>query len=394
MNDTASIMDAPEQAGERQKAVQAPPLCCRVMILSDAIPNRNGVGTYYQDLMEHLRDHLEEVQMIPARANCIFKKKRVSIPLPGDHSQHLYFPNVLRILKEVKRNRPDVLIAPTLGPFALLARLLGRYKGIPLVFGYHTSLDKLVGLYWEGRLGTVSDWYLKRASRVMFRYASAVVVNTDHMAKEAEALGAQCPRIMGTTIARTMLMTPVAPYEGRMRRVLYGGRLAKEKNLLALADAAAAHPDLEFVLAGEGPLREELEARAASCGNLHLLGWLDRTRLREEMDRADVVVLPSRHESFGSIALEVMARGRLMLVSRHCGILRWPELAKGLAVIEEGETVASALKRLSEIGSGERKAIARRAREATRNMNQRTMQDWMDLFRELCASRRNVSRNR
>jgi glycosyltransferase involved in cell wall biosynthesis len=356
------------------------------MILSDAIPNRNGVGTYYHDLMLHLRDHLDEVQMIPARSNCIFKKNRVSIPLPGDNSQHLYFPNVLRILKEVRKNRPHVLIAPTLGPFALLARLISRATGIPLIFGYHTSLDKLAGLYWEGRFGAVSDWYLKRASRVMFRYATTVVVNTEAMAEEAARLGAKDPEVMGTTIAMPMVKAPVQPATGEMTRILYGGRLAKEKNVLALAEAAALHPELHFVFAGEGPMRAALEKQAVQGSNITLLGWLDREQLREEIDAADVVVLPSRHESFGSIALEVMARERVMLVSRNCGILHWPALAKGLAVIEETESVSDALDRLQALPATERIALAQAAREATQTMNAATMQGWLNLFERLRAN--------
>lgn len=355
----------------------------RVLILSDAIPNRNGLGTYYHDLMEHLRDELQHVELIPARANCIFKKKRLSIPLPGDNSQHLYFPNVLHILQQVKRERPDVLIAPTLGPFALFARLVARYKGLPLIFGYHTSLNKLAGLYWQGHFGQFASWYLKHASRVMFRHADAVVVNTDAMKAEAHELGATRVEVMGTSIARPLLETPVRPYGGGVETVLFAGRLAREKNVLEVADAARELPHLRFVFAGEGPLRARLEASTKDLSNVELTGWLSREALLERIDQADVVVLPSKHESFGSIALEAMARERLMLVSENCGILRWPELKKGLCVIRQGEGVASALIRLIRWPLEQRLSIACTARQATRDMNRNTMRGWMTLFASL-----------
>ncbi|MEX2608064.1 MAG: glycosyltransferase [Kiritimatiellia bacterium] len=359
------------------------PVRIRVMILSDAIPNRNGVGTYYHDLMDYLRDELEHVEMIPARANCIFKKSRMYLPLPSDRSQHLYLPNVLRIFEQVRKERPDILVAPTLGPFALLARIVARRKKLPLVFGYHTSLNKLVGLYWRGPLGRFSSWYLKRASRVMFRHADAVVVNTDHMAAEAGALGASRVHIMGTTIARLFIENPVTPYEGRMESVLFAGRLAKEKKVMAIVEAAAALPDLRFVFAGEGPLREELEQSSKGLKNVEFTGWLSREALLERVDEADVVVLPSEHESFGSIALEAMARERLMLVSENCGILRWPDLARGLCVIREGESVTDALSRLQAASVEERIRIARTARDATHDMNRKTTEEWMNLFNSL-----------
>jgi len=362
-------------------------LSLRIMILSDAIPNRNGVGTYYHDLMQHLRDVLDQVEMIPARSNCIFKKKRVAIPLPGDNSQHMYLPNVTRILREVRREQPDVLLAPTIGPFGLLARLISKYRKIPLVVGYHTSLDKLADLYWEGRFGTLSNWYLRRASRIMFRDASAVVVNTEDMAEEARRMGAHSPFVMGTTISHSMLETPILPSRGSIRRVLYGGRLAKEKNVLAVADAAAEHPDLDFVFAGEGPLRPELEERTKGLSNVTLTGWLERGAMRDQIDAADVVILASKHESFGSIALEVMARERIMLVSRHCGILQWENLARGLAVIEEGESVGQALERLRRMGPEERLMLAQTARRATTDMNDRTKHGWLELMDLLCSRR-------
>lgn len=360
---------------------------CRVMILSDAIPNRNGVGTYYHDLMEHLAGRLEHVEMIPARANCIFKKSRVWIPMPGDHSQHLYLPNVMRILEQVKRERPDVVIAPTLGPFALLARLVCRYKKLPLVFGYHTSLNKLVQLYWQGRFGDFTAWYLKRASRVMFRQAEVVVVNTEAMRDEALALGAGRVEVMGTTMARPVLERPGVPPPERVGTVLFAGRLAKEKQVLRVAEAAEAMPEVQFRIAGEGPERGALEAVAARCPNLHVLGWLEREALVGEVDGADVVVLPSKHESFGSIALEAMARGRLMLVSGQCGILQWPELAEGLCVIRPGESVTEALRRLQGVPAAELRAMGVRAAGCTRGMNERTLAGWMALLSGLKRGR-------
>jgi len=336
----------------------------RIMILSDAIPNRNGVGTYYHDLMHHLREFLDQVEMIPARSNCIFKKKRVAIPLPGDNSQHMYLPNVTRILREIDREQPDLILAPTIGPFGLLARLVSKYRKIPLVVGYHTSLDKLAGLYWEGRFGALSHWYLRRAIRIMFRDAGAVVVNTEDMAEEASRIGAHSPFVMGTTISHEMLETPVLPARGSIRRVLYGGRLAKEKNVLAIAAAAEEHPDLDFIFAGEGPLRPELEARTSHLSNVTLTGWLERSAMREQIDAADVVVLASKHESFGTIALEVMARERIMLVCRNCGILHWDNLPRRLEDIEEEESVGQAIRSQRALGQAEKLACAWCARMA------------------------------
>ncbi|WP_251964092.1 glycosyltransferase family 4 protein [Salinibacter ruber] len=49
------------------------------------------------------------------------------------------------------------------------------------------------------------------------------------------------------------------------------------------------------------------------------LGYLGRTDLVEAMHRADVLVLPSRHDSFGRVVVEAMATGLPALVSANVG---------------------------------------------------------------------------
>jgi glycosyltransferase involved in cell wall biosynthesis len=59
------------------------------------------------------------------------------------------------------------------------------------------------------------------------------------------------------------------------------------------------------------------------------LGHLDRPALAEAFRRADVLVLPSRHDSFGRVVVEAMATGLPVIVSEHVGAKE---------VITEGET--------------------------------------------------------
>ena len=85
-------------------------------------------------------------------------------------------------------------------------------------------------------------------------------------------------------------------------------------------------PDVQFTIAGDGPLRSHVERASAENANVHYLGWLNRRELRETIDRSDALLLPSHFETFGTIALEAMARGKLVLVSEHCGLAHWHKL--------------------------------------------------------------------
>ncbi|MGA1193363.1 MAG: glycosyltransferase [Kiritimatiellia bacterium] len=358
------------------------------MVLSDAIPERNGVGSYYRDLMGYLATHGVQMEMIPAKANCCFRAPGISFRLPGDYTQRLHVPNVARIMRRIHEHRPDVIIAPTVGPFALLALMLARRHSIRLVVGYHTAYDKLARLYWRGSRAYISSRYLEGASRLLIRAADAVAVNTPEMADEAWRFGASNVVCIGTTLACSFIQTPLAPPPRSLSNILFAGRLAAEKNLEALMDAAATCPQFQFTIAGDGPLRPALEARARALPNVHMPGWLNREQLLDKMDAADLIVLPSHIESFGSVALEGMARGRLVLVSPRCGIAAWPELAAGLYCQGENESLAAAFTRIAAASQPAIAAKSRAARLATEALNDATIGQWLDLL-----ERKNIVRS-
>jgi len=52
---------------------------------------------------------------------------------------------------------------------------------------------------------------------------------------------------------------------------------------------------------------------------IETLGFLDHSALAEAFRRADCLVLPSRHDSFGRVVVEAMATGLPVLVSEHVG---------------------------------------------------------------------------
>jgi hypothetical protein len=98
------------------------------------------------------------------------------------------------------------------------------------------------------------------------------------------------------------------------------------------------------------------------------------------LDRIDMLILPSNVESFGTIALEAMARKRLVLISQNCGILNWPSLAQGIFQIQKEETLAEAIQRIERLDSHTRDHKAEVAYNASRAFNAKTLDQWLDVF--------------
>ncbi len=93
---------------------------------------------------------------------------------------------------------------------------------------------------------------------------------------------------------------------------LYLGRLSTEKGVDTVIDAAARVRDLPVVIAGDGPERGALEARARSAGATHVrfVGHVDRPRVLALLRGARVLLAPSRgQEPFGMAVVEAAAVG-------------------------------------------------------------------------------------
>jgi glycosyltransferase involved in cell wall biosynthesis len=91
--------------------------------------------------------------------------------------------------------------------------------------------------------------------------------------------------------------------------------------LRAAASARARRPDLRFWIAGEGPLRAELEAehRALGLGEaVRFLGFRDDTT--DLLRAADLFVISSYLEGLGTSILDAMAAGLAVVATRVGGI--------------------------------------------------------------------------
>nr|WP_277602462.1 glycosyltransferase [Parahaliea mediterranea] len=360
----------------------------RVAVISDSPPERNGVGSYYADLVEQLGQRIERSELLCPTGNQSRLYRYLLPPLPGDSTQKIWLPNPLGLWRRLSALRPHVVVVPTPGPYGIAGLVTARRLGIPVITGFHTHYEALAGIYWATAFGRLSQWYLTRSNQLLFRLSHLVLANSPDMIQQARRFGANRVELMGTSVAGEFLHTPLVPPRPRLRRVLFIGRLAEEKNLPAVLDAAARLPDLQFTVAGDGPLRRTVGNAAQRLPNLHYIGWRPRSALVHLLDEHDLLILPSRVESFGTVALEAMARGRLALVSEACGIVDWAVLANGLFVIGKGESAWQALERIAGLPAEARARKSGIARRAALELNNWNLRRWLLWLQEAGQAQR------
>jgi glycosyltransferase involved in cell wall biosynthesis len=110
--------------------------------------------------------------------------------------------------------------------------------------------------------------------------------------------------------------------------VVYAGRLAPEKGLGTLIEAARRLEHVRVTIAGDGPERENLEnlCLKLGCRNVDFLGYVEREQLLRKVRQAMCVVMPSIwFENFPYSILESFALGKPVVASEIGGM---PEIVK------------------------------------------------------------------
>jgi glycosyltransferase involved in cell wall biosynthesis len=118
--------------------------------------------------------------------------------------------------------------------------------------------------------------------------------------------------------------------------IVCAGRFRHEKGhgllVEALAELSGRRVPYHCVLAGEGPLRGEIEAQIHAQGlddEVTLVGHLGHAELLDAIASAAVLAVPSTHEGMGLAAAEAVALGVPVVASRVGGL---PE------VVTDGQT--------------------------------------------------------
>jgi glycosyltransferase involved in cell wall biosynthesis len=105
-------------------------------------------------------------------------------------------------------------------------------------------------------------------------------------------------------------------------KLLYVGRVSKEKNLSMLSEAfrnlCAKRDDLHLVVVGEGPYLEEMRGELKGLPAT-FTGYLDGEELASAYASSDLFVFPSTTDTFGNVVLEAQASGLPVIVSDQGG---------------------------------------------------------------------------
>jgi glycosyltransferase involved in cell wall biosynthesis len=229
--------------------------------------------------------------------------------LPG-----LFLALLVGAVREVRAHRASVVHAHWLLPGGLVAALLPRRSGLRFVLTLHGTDVELA----SGRLRPVARWIAGRAD--------AVLAVSEPLARRAEDVFGWTASRIG--VARLPLSSAIEPSPLPPHppcRLLAAGRASREKGLDVLVEALALDGAAAWsaTLVTEGPERPALEARIAALGlgdRVQVRDLCPHEQLFELMREHHALVVPSRSEGLGMVAVEALAAGRPVIASAVGGL--------------------------------------------------------------------------
>jgi len=330
----------------------------RVAVVADGVGAVHGVTHTLEQLRERgIRGH--EIEVIGTDASVDRRLPAVAeFELPFYAGLKLGVPSVFAVAEALTERRYDLVHVCAPGPAGIVAALIARVMGLPVIGSYHTELQ----LYARLRSGDPQVEYMMRTVLAKF-YAQCGVVLSPSRAADASLrdLGIPAEQIgrwdRGVDLERFNparyapgILPTTHPELGVRFNVLYVGRLSREKGIDLLAEAfliARDHdPRLHLVLAGRGPEEDTLRRRLGSAATF--LGWVEGDRLAQAYASADLFMFASTTDTFGQVILEAQASGLPVLAVDAGGPAELIEDGRsGCLVSPDPASLASALRGLA-----------------------------------------------
>ena len=268
----------------------------RIALATDAWePQTNGVVTT-------LRATRAELAALGHDVRLIHGQQLRSIAAPSYPEIRLALNPGPYVARELKAFRPHAVHIATEGPIGLAVRRYCRARGVPFTTSYHTRYPEYLAMRWPIPPALTYAWLRRFHNAAARTFVSSPTLEQQlrvhglgrlHLWRRGVDLGCFFPRPR----AHPLLVERPRPL------MVCVGRLAVEKNLTAFLELPL--PGTK-VLIGDGPQRAALAARYP-----HALfaGYRFGTELAELLACADVLVFPSRTDTFGLTMIEALACG-------------------------------------------------------------------------------------
>jgi glycosyltransferase involved in cell wall biosynthesis len=280
---------------------------------------KGGLETYLRIVSRYQKTSPEISQVkfvLPGQVDWLGAENTHVVPTARKASALLAYAREVRRIIEAERPAVLHLHSSIAGGVVRAMALVGQVpRGVKIVYCSHGWAFDQTGPAYK----TLAYRWIER---LLSWRSDAIICISDHETRVAEKFGIQHLRCIPNGIDRIEPASGEAPagaVRTEPRKVLFVGRLDKQKGIDALLDAyVRVKPNFKLIVVGDS-VRKDLAL--AQSDQVEFKGWLEKDALDAVYRECDATIVPSRWEGFGLVAVEAMARGKPVFASAVGGLV-------------------------------------------------------------------------
>lgn len=297
-----------------------------LLITLEYPPQIGGVAHYYKNLVSRLPD--ESIRVLDNRDGKLTARARWLWPK--------WIPGLIHSIRTVREQRIEHVLVGQILPIGTIALIMKLFLGIPYTVMTH-AMD--VTRPFAGEVGQRRKWLVKK----IIKYAHSITTVSIYTRLHLEELGAR-PRDITmiypcANVSPTQGILPGSIHEldtqynlAGKKVVLSVCRLVKRKGIdmaLQAFSQLKEHPDVVYVIVGDGPDKKRLQYIAKQYGvtdRVRFVGNVSHSNLACWYTRCDLFIMPTRKlsnsdvEGFGIVFLEANSFGKPVIAGKSGGV--------------------------------------------------------------------------
>lgn len=256
--------------------------------------------------------------------------ERVPVLRFKNFQMHFALPDLIKLQNLL--NWADILHINNPALFGLVAMWLAKLRQKPIVLGIHTQ-EETATIHFQG----ISKFLVSRGIRLWFKFffsqVDLMVAPTPYAARMASQFSTKPSYAVSNGLRWTVVpeMDPLAKkqkqqaYLGSSKQFLlsYVGRLASEKRpeglLEIIQHLSLLRQDILLVIAGSGPMKQELEKQVKDKGlsaYVNFVGFISNEEKFELLAATDIFIMPSPIELQNIASLEAMSQACAIIAAK------------------------------------------------------------------------------
>ncbi|WP_372741177.1 glycosyltransferase [Neptunomonas sp.] len=299
----------------------------KILWLTDTFADHNGVSSALQSTLQEIRKNDYPIDILTCHPtlksddHLIVVRPMQQFKVQSLGEQEFNIPDIIQIQGIFEQGSYDRIICSTELLMGAITLYLQKAFSVPIYFFMHT--DWIEFLQSTTHLNEHETDRIRRLLRAFYmQFDGIFTLNSDHQRwLTSPDIGIDAQQVFLTQHwvddAFNMAARPIK-HNNIQPILLYAGRLSEEKGVFDLPEIFAfvkkQIPDAKLWIAGTGPADKQLKIVLPEAT---FLGWVDKSDLPALYNKADLLLLPSRFDTFGCVVLEAMTCG-LPVVAYNC----------------------------------------------------------------------------